>query len=60
MIVARHVTGEQHNLNQKLNKIPKCPRQESNLRTWLRRPMLYPLSYGSVGTSLPLKIAILL
>ena len=23
----------------------KCPRQESNLRTWLRRPMLYPLSY---------------
>jgi hypothetical protein len=22
-----------------------CPRQESNLRTWLRRPTLYPLSY---------------
>jgi hypothetical protein len=21
------------------------PRQDSNLRTWLRRPMLYPLSY---------------
>ena len=27
-----------------------CPRQESNLRTWLRRPMLYPLSYeGLLG-----------
>jgi hypothetical protein len=25
--------------------IVECPRQESNLRTWLRRPMLYPLSY---------------
>ncbi len=22
-----------------------CPRQDSNLRTRLRRPMLYPLSY---------------
>jgi hypothetical protein len=21
------------------------PRQDSNLRTWLRRPLLYPLSY---------------
>jgi hypothetical protein len=26
----------------------KCPRQESNLRTWLRRPMLYPLSYEGI------------
>jgi hypothetical protein len=26
--------------------LAECPRQESNLRTWLRRPMLYPLSYG--------------
>src|SRR5204863_8264470 len=25
---------------------PKCPRQELNLRTWFRRPVLYPLSYG--------------
>ncbi len=24
----------------------KCPRQELNLRTWFRRPVLYPLSYG--------------
>ena len=25
---------------------PSCPRQDSNLRTRLRRPALYPLSYG--------------
>lgn len=25
------------------------PRQESNLRTWLRRPTLYPLSYEGMG-----------
>jgi hypothetical protein len=24
---------------------PKCPREDSNLRTRLRRPVLYPLSY---------------
>jgi hypothetical protein len=24
----------------------KCPQKDSNLRTWLRRPVLYPLSYG--------------
>jgi hypothetical protein len=23
-----------------------CPRQESNLRTRFRKPLLYPLSYG--------------
>ena len=29
-----------------------CPRQDSNLRTRLRRPALYPLSYeGGVGKS---------
>ena len=22
------------------------PRRESNLRTWFRKPLLYPLSYG--------------
>jgi len=27
------------------------PRQDSNLRHWLRRPVLYPLSYGGVLTS---------
>ena len=26
-----------------------CPRQDSNLRAWLRRPLLYPLSYGGPG-----------
>jgi len=26
-----------------------CPRQDSNLRTRLRRPLLYPLSYGGSG-----------
>jgi hypothetical protein len=25
-----------------------CPRQDSNLRHRLRRPVLYPLSYGGV------------
>ena len=25
-----------------------CPRQESNLRTRFRKPLLYPLSYGGV------------
>ena len=27
----------------------RCPRQDSNLRAWLRRPLLYPLSYGGSG-----------
>jgi hypothetical protein len=26
-----------------------CPRQDSNLRTRLRRAVLYPLSYGGSG-----------
>lgn len=29
--------------------LAKCPRQDSNLRTRLRRPLLYPLSYGGVS-----------
>ncbi len=28
---------------------PECPRQDSNLRTRLRRPLLYPLSYGGLS-----------
>jgi hypothetical protein len=24
----------------------ECPRDESNVRTWFRKPLLYPLSYG--------------
>ena len=30
---------------------PECPRQDSNLRTRLRRPLLYPLSYGGVSVA---------
>jgi hypothetical protein len=29
----------------------KRPQQDSNLRSRLRRPMLYPLSYGGCATS---------
>ena len=29
----------------------RCPRQDSNLRTRLRRPLLYPLSYGGVSVA---------
>src|SRR3984957_6689991 len=28
----------------------RCPQKDSNLRTWLRRPVLYPLSYGGQAT----------
>src|SRR3954452_11100066 len=31
----------------------KRSRQESNLRTRLRRPMLYPLSYGNIVSIIP-------
>src|SRR5439155_4485062 len=30
----------------------QCPRQESNLRTRFRKPLLYPLSYGGAGTTI--------
>ena len=30
-------------------RVPECPRQDSNLRIRLRRPTLYPLSYGGEG-----------
>jgi hypothetical protein len=30
----------------------RCPRQDSNLRTRFRRPVLYPLSYGGHRTVL--------
>ena len=30
----------------------KCPRQESNLRTRFRKPLLYPLSYGGKNIDL--------
>ena len=41
--------GETRRVREKI----QCPRQESNLRTWLRRPMLYPLSYEGSETMLP-------
>ena len=30
------------------------PRQDSNLRSWLRRPLLYPLSYEGGVANVPL------
>jgi hypothetical protein len=36
----RHNDGRQVQVNS-------CPRQDSNLRSRFRKPMLYPLSYGS-------------
>ncbi len=30
-------------------KSPECPREESNLRTRFRKPLLYPLSYEGRG-----------
>ena len=30
-----------------LTSVKICPRQESNLRTRFRKPLLYPLSYGA-------------
>ena len=34
-----------------------CPQKDSNLRTWLRRPVLYPLSYGGLSCGLALEEA---
>ncbi len=27
----------------------ECPRHDSNMRTWFRKPLLYPLSYEGVS-----------
>jgi hypothetical protein len=39
--------------NPSPSRVPRniegCPRQESNLRTRFRKPLLYPLSYGGVS-----------
>src|SRR5664280_176623 len=32
-----------------LDSLHECPRQDSNLRTRFRKPLLYPLSYGSLN-----------
>ena len=38
--------GRKHQVKDLLSGVfAACPRQDSNLRTRLRRPMLYPLSY---------------
>ena len=37
---------------RKLRRSGPCPRQDSNLRTRLRRPALYPLSYEGANSSL--------
>src|SRR5712692_12081417 len=42
VFVARHLSPMSHDNT-------KRPRQDSNLRTRLRRPMLYPLSYEGEG-----------
>ena len=36
-----------------------CPRRDSNPGTWLRRPMLYPLSYEGSDLSLLVRFAAL-
>ena len=38
----------EHILTLLVRMLFKCPRQDSNLRTRFRKPLLYPLSYGSV------------
>jgi hypothetical protein len=35
------------------------PRQDSNLRTWFRKPLLYPLSYGGFRVSISEVVAAL-
>ncbi len=50
VILLRNPTGRfvrnQFSTGVRWAKDSKCPRQESNLRPWFRRPVLYPLSYG--------------
>jgi hypothetical protein len=33
-----------------LTSFAQCPREESNFRTWFRKPLLYPLSYEGVSS----------
>src|SRR2546423_2550670 len=39
-------TGEKPADGPVSTRSAECPRQESNLRTRFRKPLLYPLSYG--------------
>ena len=41
--------GDLHPFSEFIFSIERCPRQESNLCTCLRRAVLYPLSYGGAG-----------
>ena len=38
---------------ERLRRFPKCPRQDSNLRSRFRKPMLYPLNYEGGGWRIP-------
>ena len=40
------MTGQKACFGWSVTKIRMCPQQDSNLRTRLRRAVLYPLSYG--------------
>ena len=35
-----------------ISALVECPRQDSNLRTRLRRAVLYPLSYGGAARNI--------
>ena len=47
---ARDKAAAEMSLGSQTPVITWCPRADSNCRTRFRKPMLYPLSYGS-GTS---------
>jgi hypothetical protein len=40
----------EHNRTLSIQMLFECPRQDSNLRTRFRKPLLYPLSYGSIAS----------
>jgi hypothetical protein len=44
---------KRQNFALKTGSVGGCPRQDSNLRSRLRRAVLYPLSYGGVRTDRP-------
>ncbi len=47
---APKMAGQKVHKRWSKTKIGKCPQQDSNLRTRLRRAVLYPLSYGGSAT----------
>jgi hypothetical protein len=48
--VGAHSSNQIHMRPERYQIQEKCPRQDSNLRSRFRKPMLYPLSYEG-GTS---------